>query len=523
MISSVGNLAHLALADFRERTRRYSFLLILGVNLYLSYLIFAGKFTVRLGMCRGAANSAWTGSTIVMTCVLLLAMFGFYLVKNAVSRDRATGVGEILASTPLSRIGYVSGKFVSNFAALTAMLLIIAVSAVALQLLAGIDGGFDLWALLAPFVVIGMPVMAVVAATAIFFESVRWLRGGLGNAIYFILTMSMLPLSLETESPLLDLLGFRLFQESMSAAAAAQFPSEPLGLVLNPEYIANLKVFYWSGIDWNAAIILPHLFWVGVALLIAGMAVPFFDRFDPARTRRRSPAKAAAKRDDSKEELTAPAATCDHYQVLDFVPHFNLAAMVKAELRLAVKGFPNTWYLVFLGLLIAQFAAPFEAVRAYIVPVTFAWPLVIWSSMGTREARHNTGQLLFSSVHPITRQLPALWIAGLLVAVACGVVALIRAALSGNWGYLVALLIGAFFVSSLALALGTLSGTNRLFEIVYMTIWYIGPLNHMPIFDFLGATEVSVAEGYCWYYLVFALLSLPTALIARRGQACDVT
>jgi hypothetical protein len=458
-----------------------------------------------------------------MTCVLLLAMFGFYLIKNTVDRDRTTRVGEILASTPLGRLGYIAGKFGSNLATLVAILLIIAVSAVVMQLLAGIEGGFDLWALLAPFVIIGVPVMAVVAASAIFFESVSWLRGGFGNALYFILVMSALPILMETNTPFADVLGFNLFGDSMSAAAAAQFPGESLSFNLNPEYIPDLKVFYWSGIDWNAAIVFPHLYWIGIALLIAGTAVPCFDRFDPARTRRRTKTNATAGRDNTKAEPTVPTANGGHYPALEFEPHFDFSAMVKAELRLAVKGFPKTWYLVFLGLLIAQLAAPFEVVRAYIVPCSFVWPLLIWSSMGTREASHNTGQLLFSSAHWTTRQLPALWMAGLLVAVACGGGALARAALSGNWAYLVTLLAGALFVSSLALGLGTLSGTNRLFEVTYMTIWYVGPLNRLPFLDFLGATETSVVEGYYWCYLTLALLLLPTAFLVRRRQARHTT
>lgn len=98
MIGRPGTIVHLALADFRERTRRYSFLLILGVNLYLSYLVFAGKFTLRLGMHRGAANSAWTGSTIVMTCVLLLVPREF--VEDA-AREAQVILGEYWEHTKL--------------------------------------------------------------------------------------------------------------------------------------------------------------------------------------------------------------------------------------------------------------------------------------------------------------------------------------------------------------------------------------------------------------------------------------
>jgi hypothetical protein len=45
--------------------------------------------------------------------------------------------------------------------------------------------GLNLWALAAPLLVISLPCMGLIAAFAVLFESVSWLRGGLGNIIYF--------------------------------------------------------------------------------------------------------------------------------------------------------------------------------------------------------------------------------------------------------------------------------------------------------------------------------------------------
>ena len=61
-------LYHLARADFFERTRRYSFLIVLGLVLFLGYTVNAGNITLRLGNYRGVFNSAWVGS--MMTLVL---------------------------------------------------------------------------------------------------------------------------------------------------------------------------------------------------------------------------------------------------------------------------------------------------------------------------------------------------------------------------------------------------------------------------------------------------------------------
>ena len=43
-------------------------------------------------------------------------MGGFYLVAGSVKRDRESGLGAILAATPLSKAAYLGGKFAAHFA-----------------------------------------------------------------------------------------------------------------------------------------------------------------------------------------------------------------------------------------------------------------------------------------------------------------------------------------------------------------------------------------------------------------------
>ena len=68
-----------------------------------------------------------------------------------------------------------------------------------------------------------------------------------------------------------------------------------------------------------------------------------------------------------------------------------------------------------IGWWIAALAAPLDGVRQFVLPLTWLWPVLIWSQMGTREARHNTGAILFASAYPVKRQLPAVWLAGIII------------------------------------------------------------------------------------------------------------
>jgi hypothetical protein len=112
-----------------------------------------------------------------------LGWFGFYLVKGSVARDRETGVGQIMATTSLTRPLYTLGKWLSNFAVFVAMVIVLSVVAFAIQALAGESSQFDLLALFSPFLFIALPMLALTAALAVLFESIGFLQGGFGNLV----------------------------------------------------------------------------------------------------------------------------------------------------------------------------------------------------------------------------------------------------------------------------------------------------------------------------------------------------
>ena len=165
-------LYHLMRADFLERVRRYSFLVTLAATVWLGYLVGIGKLGLWVGNIRGTFNSAWIGTVIALVVNSFLSLAGFYIVKNAVDRDRQTGVGQILATTRLSKPLYTLGKALSNLAVLGAMLGVLFVAAIVIQLVAGEDRHVDLVQIALPFLLLALPMMALVAAAAVLFETI---------------------------------------------------------------------------------------------------------------------------------------------------------------------------------------------------------------------------------------------------------------------------------------------------------------------------------------------------------------
>jgi len=138
--------------------------------------------------------------------------------------------------------------------------------------------------------------------------------------------------------------------------------------------------------------------------------------------------------------------------------------------------------------------------------------------MGARERRHATESLLYSSPRPLARQLPATWLAGVAVSVAMGGGVALRLALAGETAALGAWAVAALFIPSLALALGTWSGSGKLFEALYTMVWYLGPMNHVPTLDFIGVTPQSAALGTPLHFLVATVVLLALAALGRARR-----
>ncbi len=532
----------LALADFLERVRRHSFLVTLGFTLLAAYLFLppnhARYSTLHFAGHRGIYNSAWVGGAIAMLTSVFLSLVGFYLVRNAVERDRRTGVGQILAATPLSKPLYLLGKFASNFAVLVAMVAVVAAAAGVMQLVRGEVMEIEPLALLTPFVVLTIPVMALVAALAVVFEATPVLRGGLGNVAYFML-WNVIGVMLAAAAPgrgVPDPFGGQVLLSQMHAACVAAFPDSPSGRGLSMgfnfklEGVWDLRTFVWNGVTWTPAMLASRVSWIVLAVALPMLAALWFDRFGarategPGRGRgRRAPAPAIDASPVAAAARVAPRAIAPASSGgLERVPlsggRARLGGLVLAETRVMLKGVSRWWLLVVLGLVVTGLFVPLAAVKGIVAPATLVWPLLLWSPMGAREQVHRTDALLFSVPRPVARLLVAQWLAGVLVALAVTSGALVRFALTGQWSSFVALMVAVGFVPSMALALGTWSGSGRLFEVLYFMLWYVGPMSRVPALDYVGVTQPEAGAAPVVTFLALSGALAGLALLGRLRQ-----
>jgi hypothetical protein len=544
-------LYHLMRADFFQRLRSYRFLAMLLFTIFLTYLFIPALHSLQiagleLGGYRAVYNSAWIGSMVTLLMGEFFILFAFYLLKGSVDLDRHTGVGQILASTPMSRATYTLGKWLSNIAVIGAMTGMIIAAAAVLQLIRGEDLSLNLWTLSAPFLFVLLPALAVIAATAVLFDSLNLLRGGLGNILFFFVAYPALSLSF-------DLQGNHLIYPSIYQACAAQFsgcnPTRQIDLGLLP--LSNFPAFRYEGIAWTTDLLLGRLALLLLGAVIALVAAAFFHRFDPAKSEWGSPGSlwAGLKRailsfitapspvEDPAERIACaePQVTGTHLAPLPPQGRLRLSRpraywqVLVAEWRLTFKGMHWLWWAGAIALIGTALFIPdlstedtqftsVDMAQWIILPLAWVWPLTLWSNMGVREARQRVAQMVLSAPYPLVRHLPMTWLVGVLTAFALSSGVAIQVALAGRWTSLLALGIGAVFVPTLALAMGCWSNGSKLFEGTYLFAWYLASVHFVPYLDFMGRIPAAVDAGVPWLYTGLTVVLFVAVVLGRRRQ-----
>jgi hypothetical protein len=533
----------LMVADFLERVRRYSFLIVVLVTVYAGYSFLpplGSSYTALvIGGCRGFYNSPWVGTVFGMVATVTLSLVGFYLVKGAIERDHDTRVGQILAATPLDRVSYVLGKWLSNVAVLALVLVVLSVMAPIMQLVRGEDTHIDLLALWAPIWLMGLPTSAIVAACAVLMESIAVFRRGLINVVFFFVWLAAMLLcvgrpflAVETLTPGNDPAGLSRTMVSMREQMTAEGYDVADGItdIYVPTQGDEVTRFHWEGANWDAATVAERSSWLGLALVLVLVAAVPFDRFDPAVRGIRSGRKSKTRQPSSvsavnTERLTdtgspcPPAVAHDHLTPLPVgATRAGFAAALAAELRLLMCTQKMWWFAVLMGLNIATLVDPSDNRARLWFAFAWLWPMLIWSSMGSRERMHRMQSVMYSIAHPIGRLLPAIWLSGVVVAAVAGAGYAARLMIYGQADHLIGWMAGALFVPSLALALGVVTNSNRLFEIIYLAWWYLGIGASVSVFDFKGTTDAAIVSAIPLYYLIGAVALAAIAVIARPRQ-----
>lgn len=456
-------IARIALADWQARTRSFAFLIVTAVALEFAYLFVpdgrAGYATVSVDGVRGTYNAAWMGGLYALCTVLLIAFAGFYVVRGSVSRDDRAGTSDIVAASPVSDFAFVAGKWASNLAILLFVATVLLCGCAMMQQVRAENHAFAAPAYLLPFALVVAPTCALVAAFAVLFDAIRPLRG-VGGAVAWFFAVNFLIVAPVTfsvtqgKSSPFDAFGMSPLIATMSEAAHAAFPSakaNDISIGWNESSVN--KLFTWQGMNWSADLIVERVCWFAIALGIVWLASLAFNR--RALADRRTP-------------------QIRRLPIGRFIPDVPGLRLLRAEL-IVLAGQAGLWWLAAATALgIAGAFVPPSALQSAVLPMALLLPLVVYGTLGTRDRDAGVAEFIASAPHAAGRTVAARIIAGGLLG---------TLPLAGALVHLPALAIVPFAAAALAMFAGRLSGTPRGFEALYVAVWYLGTLNHMPGVD----------------------------------------
>ncbi|MFE1147128.1 hypothetical protein ACFW42_08355 [Streptomyces albidoflavus] len=523
-MTALRTLAGLTAGDFKDRARRPVHLVVLLAAVGLGCLAVPpadGRWVIlALGEYRGTYTSAYVGVATALAGGLWLTLGGFYVVRKGLARDEETRVAQILAATPARTVLLLAAKFLSNFLVLASMLGVLAVTALALQLVRGEDRGVDPVALFQPFLVMALPLLALTAAAALLFETVPVLRGGLGNVAWFCVALVVGMKGQSADAPFGGF-GAGPAADSLRAALTEEFGKAgdhtfSLGLTQVPE---PLTPFRWDGFTFGGDFLTSRLLLVAAAVALALLPALWFGRYDPTRGGRADDASPAAPDAPAPAPAyaPAPAAALTLPRTATERGGRTFARLLAGEVRILVGGVSPWWWAVAAALTVAGLTLPLDAVTGLVLPAVWIWPVLIWSRLGSLPVEHGMEGLL-GAYPAVRRRLVAAWGSGVVLTAVLGVAPLLRMAFAADLPGLAAWLGGVVFIPSLALLLGVVCRTHRVFQVVYLPLWYL-VVNQVAALDFMGAVrEAGVPAGPTPLFPLLALLLLGATLLAAMTR-----
>lgn len=513
----MSNLTALIKSNLIKQTRRYQFFMIVGISVFLGFLCVpgasAGYEIFYLGGVRGVYNSAWLGALGSILSVILLWLPGFYLLRSQITEDSELKIGQMIAASPVSNLSYIYGKFLANFSVLIVLQLFFIAALMLMQLFQGESMAVNVMRYVQPFIFITVPYLLMLAALTVLFDVVPFLKGVFGNISIFIVWLAFSSISVANPGNRFDLFGMGVTLKAMIDGARIYFPNLPDAASFGyyPAK-ADAPTFVWDGLTLKSDFLISRLTWVIAAFALVQISAFVFNRF------KETPRNLKMKKKNPTVQAKSGKRRFQTTQALPGIikgSSVNLPGMIWSELKIMLYGHSIWWYLSMLAVMgLTPFATSGESLKW--ISLSMLIPISVWSQMGNKEKASGISELIISSC-PASAKWFACWLAGILVALLMSLGMLTRIFVLSEWENLIPWLAGAVFIPTLAIVLGEISGSRRMFEAVFIALMYFGPINDMWKFDFMGLTSNN-ASLYMTVTVVLYVIGIASQILKEKRQ-----
>lgn len=466
-------------ADFLEKTRRFSFLAICAVTMFLTFLSVPNIKAPFVSIClepnifSQGSNSSWLPITIALCGGILFPMIGLSFVQNNISMDRNTGLLYIMQSMNMPKASYVIGKYLSNLFLLTIMWILTIIGATIMLPVQFPNQLLSFHDFMSPFIGI-YPGIIFASALAIFFESVSFISRKISNAVGITTLFVMFLINYSTSDynyPLLRIFDFSNYQwimESINNAVIPIIGHEVLetGILVPGGMFADssgVQELFFHGMTWNGQYFVDKILLVIFCIVLVILAIIFLEQTEQRRK--------VTNHKLQKKNKTVSARV--HYTSL-FV----------TECKMLYSGLPKLCYILIVGLWVFSIFAPLKYVQSYLWIVMLIFSVVIFSQIGCREYEHNLIEYFITIKYSLVKSLVYSCIGGIISSLVLSIPIITRCLITQDYACSLGYISFSFFIPALACFLGEYTKSKRAFETIYLLICFL--LINMPTFLFQG-------------------------------------
>jgi hypothetical protein len=477
-------LKALLLTEVRLRMRRSGTLVAVLVLIVLTWLMVGDPVKGQAMIVSDGARVAYTSACLAIGSAALTGLFfglaGFYLARGRMDEDVRSGIGAVLAATPLGSSVFLLGRWLGNVAYLCGLLLIFLATMLVLHLLRG-EGPVQLGVYLQTYALVLLPLVFFTASMVLVFEAWPPLMG-IGAVII---------------------------------AIQAVLPSQGLVVGGGTFEITSAAVLLPDGL-WTVQAMCSRAGSALVAMLPLLLAVPLFHRFSPDRVKPRTQRGGWSPLALLNAWL-APCARLAHPLLMLAARVPGLGGRALALLALVLVTNPAT-VLAILVLLVVGCVADSAHLGAVTIVAIAAWG-VLASEISVRDTQNDVDALNATAPGGHLRAYVAQWLAAVLLALLFTAPVLLRWMLTAPLRA-AALLCGVLALSAAAGLLGGLSGTARAFLSLFLFGLYVSTqARTVPVLDAVGFNGVATGVTVTGYLLVGNCLFAGGLWLASRREA----
>lgn len=467
------NVFRIAKADFLERVRRFSFIVMIAVAMIIIFFAvpnpeaMLSSITINPTEFAQSSDVSWIFFASSVCAGLFFPIIGVAYIRNAIDTDRKYGVIYLIQASNTKKVEYIYGKIISNFLLLFVLWNVLLFGAFIMSIIRFPNSNTPVRMLIIVFFSM-LPNILFCSTMAVVLEVLPLFKSKMGNNIGTILFLLLCIISISVSVSGITTYWGHFFDITnilwnIQNVENIVFPISgrhaDITILSGGEANINnnhLPILCLNSIEYSEEFMIGKMMLILFCLSVAA-AVSFWAFYEKKYVIIKQKKKRMILK-DKKIKIRGP---------------------VIRELAMRFKNVSFFWKIILLLLWGALFAFKLQTSYGILYPLLCLTGLPLFSDIGCREYKYGMERVLSVSGNIFIKQLFLEWISALIISIIMTLPLVLRFMLENEYqgiGYICF----AVFIPSLSALLGEYTKECRVFELIFIIMCYI--LMNVPEF-----------------------------------------